>query len=426
MEWNANEILDDVSRATSGLILEEPFYGHFFVGILKEVHERIQTMAIGPSGHHVKLHINPIFWKSQLTNRNLQMGLVKHEILHVVFKHIFRGKEYAQKDIFNIACDLVVNQYIRVDWLPANRIHLGLFPGIGLEPERDADEYYRKLCRLKEKWEELAAGDGDGETGENKDNLTGKEAWENLKNILGDSSEWQERHILWEDLERLPAAMRELLEDQINEAIAQSLEKSRRDTKEWGKLPAGLRQHLQEFENSRKPVVNWKRLLRIFSESSSRTYVRSTLKRASKRYGTTPGIKVKKRQKLLVALDTSGSISQEDLGEFFAEIYHIWKRGAEIMVVECDTQIAATYPYRGITPSAIHGGGGTNFDAPILYANTRYAPDALVYFTDGFGPVPKIPARMPMLWMISRAGCLAGPEHCQSFSGMKVRMHYTV
>jgi predicted metal-dependent peptidase len=423
MEWNANAILDDVSRATSNLILEEPFYGHFFVGIIKEVHERIQTMAIGPSGHHVKLHINPIFWKTQLLSQNLQMGLVKHEILHVVFKHIFRGKDYPQKEIFNIACDLVVNQYIRVDWLPANRIHLGLFPGVGLAPERDADEYYRKLCALKEKFEALAEEGGEEEGETITIQMPGKEAWENLKRILGDGDEWQERHDMWADLEQLPTALREILEDQVNEAIAQSLEKSRRDTREWGKLPAGLRQHLQEFEHALKPVVNWRRLLRIFSESSSRTYVRSTLKRASKRYGTTPGIKIKKRQRLLIAIDTSGSISQEDLTDFFSEIYHIWKRGAEIMVVECDTQIAATYPYRGETPAEMHGGGGTRFDAPIAYANTVFHPDAIVYFTDGFGPIPSLPARMPILWMLSREGSKAGAEHCQQFPGMKVRMH---
>ena len=424
MEWDANLILDDVSRATSNLILEEPFYGHFFVGILKEVHQRIQTMAIGPSGHHVKLHINPIFWKTQLVNEKMRMGLVKHEILHVVFKHIFRGKNFPQKDIFNIACDLVVNQYIRVDWLPANRIHLALFPGIGLLPDRDAGEYYRKLCGLKETFEALAQAGENAEKDEaDKNPLPGQAAWDNLRGILGGGDEWLERHGLWIELEQLPAALRELLEEQINEAIAQSLEKSRRNTTDWGKLPAALRQHLQEFENARKPVVNWRRMLRIFTESSSRTFVRSTLKRASKRYGTTPGIKIRKRQKLLIAIDTSCSISEEDIQDFFSEIYHLWKQGAEVMIVECDMQIVATYPYRGETPTNIHGRGGTQFDAPIAYANTEYHPDALIYFTDGFGPLPSLPGRMPILWMLSKSGSDLGPDHMQQFPGMKVRMH---
>lgn len=419
MRWNASDILDDVSKATNNLILEEGFYGHFFVGMLKEVHEQIQTMAIGPAGHHVKLHINPIFWTQQLVNNKLKMGLVKHEILHVVFKHIFRGKDYSQRDIFNIACDLVVNQYIRQDWLPENRIHLGLFPGIGLEPERDADEYYRKLTRLMEQMEGLGGAD---ENSPRNATLPGEEAWDNLKKILGTGDEWQEKHALWVDLEQLPSALREVLEDQINEAIQTSLDKVRRDIGEWGKLPAGLRTHLEEFEKSRQPVVNWRRLLRIFTESSSRTYIKSTLKRPSKRYGTTPGIRIKKRQKLLVAIDTSGSITAEELAEFFGELYHIWKQGAEILVVECDLEIVARYKYTGHAPTEVHGRGGTSFDPPIQLANEHFHPDALIYFTDGFAPAVKQPPRMPVLWMLPSRGAQPATDYYERLVGLKVRM----
>ncbi|MEM7039583.1 MAG: hypothetical protein AAF570_21600, partial [Bacteroidota bacterium] len=122
------QILKEVDTACINLMNAEVFYGHFFQSMIKEVHQRIQTMAIGPSGDYVKLHINPVFWCRELTDWRLQYGLVKHEILHVVFKHIFRGKDYKHKDIFNIACDLVVNQYISEAQLPPSRVHLGLFP----------------------------------------------------------------------------------------------------------------------------------------------------------------------------------------------------------------------------------------------------------------------------------------------------------
>jgi predicted metal-dependent peptidase len=422
MSWNVHAILDDVSRATSSLLMRESFYGHFFVGILKEVHERVQTMAIGPSGHHVKLHINPIFWTTQLVNEKLKMGLVKHEILHVVFKHIFRGKDFHHRDLFNIACDLVVNQYIATNWLPENRIHLGLFPGIGMEPDRDADEYYRKLLALKNRMEEKEKAAGEGNTAMESKDLAGKDAWENLKRILGEDDEWQARHGLWVELDQLPAALREILEDQINQAIQESLEKSRRDTKEWGKLPAGLRQHLEGWEAARKPVVDWRRLLRLFTESSSRTRVRNTLRRPSKRYGTTPGIRIQKRQKLLVAVDTSGSISNSELEEFFAEIYHIWKQGAEVKIVECDMVIAATYDYTGKAPIEVHGRGGTSFDPPVKFANETYHPDAIIYFTDGFAPPMKIKPRMPMLWLLSTKGAAPESDYYARMSGMKVRM----
>lgn len=421
MEWKADAILEEVSKTTNNLILHEGFYGHFFVGLLKEVHERVQTMAIGPSGHLVKLHINPIFWKTALTNDKLKMGLVKHEILHVVFKHIFRGKDYSQKDLFNIACDLVVNQYILQDWLPENRIHLGLFPNFGLRSEMDADYYYKKLSELKDLIDAESEGEGVSDQGKPSSSKLDN-AKENLKKILGQENDWQDKHGLWEELDQMPSTLREILEDQINDAIAQSLEKSRRDQKEWGKLPAGLRQHLEEFEQNRIPTVDWRRILRLFTESSSKTYLKNTLKRPSKRYGTSPGIKLRKRQKILVALDTSGSISEEELQSFFGEIYHIWKRGAEIMIVECDMQIVASYPYRGIKPENVHGRGGTSFDPPLQFANESYHPDAIVYFTDGVAPKPLIPTRMPILWMLSETGIQVDSEAYQRLPGMKVKM----
>ncbi|MFN8397459.1 MAG: VWA-like domain-containing protein [Bacteroidia bacterium] len=453
MKWDVHSILDDVALSTTSLIYEESFYGHFFVGLLKEVHEGIQTMAIGPAGHHVKLHINPIFWKEQLTSSKLKMGLVKHEILHVVFKHIFRGKDYGNHDLFNIACDLVVNQYIKQDWLPENRIHLGLFPGIGMEPDRDADDYYHRLLRLMEKMEGKGIGDSGqlmvegtgegmdkgggvgGDSGASGDSRASghdgmkdsggsleEKAWENLRNILETGKEWQAKHALWVDLEKLPAAIREILEGQIDQALQEALDRSRRDAREWGKLPAGLRRHLEALEAKRKPVVNWRRLLRIFAESSSRTYVRNTLKRASRRYGTTPGIRIRKRQKLLVAVDTSGSIRDEELRDFFAEVYHIWKQGAEVTVVECDLQIAARYTYKGAAPAEVHGRGGTSFEPPLKLANEELLPDAVIYFTDAVAPAVETVPRMPVLWLICGDGAEPGSKYYEQLRGTKIKM----
>lgn len=247
-------------------------------------------------------------------------------------------------------------------------------------------------------------------------------AWENLRNILGTGQEWQAKHALWVDLEQLPTAIREILEGQIDQALQEALDRSRRDAREWGKLPAGLRRHLEALEAKRKPVVNWRRLLRIFAESSSRTYVRNTLKRPSRRYGTTPGIRIRKRQKLLVAVDTSGSIRDEELKDFFTEIYHIWKQGAEVTVVECDLHIAARYPYKGIAPTEVHGRGGTSFDPPLRLANEEILPDAVIYFTDAVAPAAEIVARMPVLWLICGDGAEPGSKYYDQLKGNRIKM----
>ena len=63
------------------------------------------------------------------------------------------------------------------------------------------------------------------------------------------------------------------------------------------------------------------------------------MKRISKRYGTRPGIKIKRYQRLAVAVDTSGSIKENDFVIFFNEIHSMWKQGAEIVVLECDAEV---------------------------------------------------------------------------------------
>jgi len=63
-------------------------------------------------------------------------------------------------------------------------------------------------------------------------------------------------------------------------------------------------------------------VLRLFAESSAKTQIKNTIRRPSKRYGTTPGILVRNKQKILVAVDTSGSIRGNELDLFFKEIIH--------------------------------------------------------------------------------------------------------
>ncbi len=161
-------------------------------------------------------------------------------------------------------------------------------------------------------------------------------------------------------------------------------------------------------------------MLRIFTASSSRTRLRNTIRRPSKRYGTTPGIKIQAKQKILVAVDTSGSVNQNELKEFFGELYYIWKQGAEIYVVECDTIIHNHYLYKGTPPEVVSGRGGTNFDAPIVFANEEYMPDAIVYFTDGYAPAPTVVSRRPILWMVTHQGI--DYESWDFLPGRKVKM----
>ncbi|MEM0998403.1 MAG: VWA-like domain-containing protein [Bacteroidota bacterium] len=475
------EIDKEVTNACIRLMMTEPFYGHFFQGVAREIHRGVPTLAIGTAGNGIKLHVNPLFWRRVLTTDKLQYGLVKHEILHVVFKHIFRAREFTNAKLFNIACDLVVNQYILTTQLPEDHVHLQLFPELQLAPEMHADYYYEKLLSLYQQLHGEKPGNGDassdgnpahegknqgkpstqsGEPGKqdgssrpqtptpnpNSERLPADEdagtdsessapgqddgsapktdkpiSEDNLKKLMGEGNSWQDSHALWKELEELPASIRDLVEQMVDQSIENTLSKMK-DRESWGKLPAGLRGYLADFEQSRRPVVNWKRVLRMFAATSAKTYLKNTIRRPSRRYGTTPGIKVRRRQKLLVAIDTSGSVGDEELRAFFAEIYHIYKRGSEVMVVECDADIHASYLYKGRAPTEITGRGGTNFTPPIAYANSTYHPDAIVYFTDAYAPPPTVSSRCPLLWLVSAEGADPGTAFFDDLPGRKVKM----
>ena len=100
---------------------------------------------------------------------------------------------------------------------------------------------------------------------------------------------------------------------------------------------------------ARRHAGSWRRHLRLFAASSRRTRVVNTIKRVSKRYGTRPGIKIKRFQKILVSLATSGSIDIDALELFFGEVHGIWRNGADITVIECACLVPRVYPYRGKT-----------------------------------------------------------------------------
>ena len=85
---------------------------------------------------------------------------------------------------------------------------------------------------------------------------------------------------------------------------------------------------------------------------------KSTRRKESTRFAGALGHKLSKKHTILVGVDTSGSIGQKELDEFFSEIYHVWKAGANVDIVEFDWVIQAQYKYKGKTPSEVKGRGG--------------------------------------------------------------------
>lgn len=113
---------------------------------------------------------------------------------------------------------------------------------------------------------------------------------------------------------------------------------------------------------------------------------------------------IKKRgTRLAVALDTSGSIDEELLGRFLAEIAAMCQfnqRNLVLLIGDATVHQIAEIDWTEVSGelSALQytGGGGTDF-RPLIEAAAGYEPDALVYLTDLYGETGDEPD-FPVIW----------------------------
>ena len=397
------QILEEVSRANIQLLLREPFYAHLLSCLSKKVltgEHRLKSLGLSLEGTAFILNISEAYLRTELIDPMHRYGALKHETLHLIFKHPL--KKIGQKDrrLAYIAMDLVVNQYISKDHLPEGALKLESFPELNLPANQSWEYYYRQLEGLS------------------KEN-TESESSQNLESITL-SSHGLDRHQLWPILQKSSELALDIALGNLENLLLFNYKRT--PVKSIDSLPHQLQLHLENLQSPPQTNVDWRRLLRIFTASTGKTNLKNTIKRASKRYGTVPGIRIKRNKRLLIALDTSASVAREDLEDFFREVRFLWRRGVQIYLAECDTEIHQLYEYDGKMPNFVKGRGGTNFTAPIRHANEVLIPDGLVYLTDGLGPPPDIRSRVPLLWVISRKGISPGEEGWRRLPGRKVRL----
>ena len=399
-------ILEEVAQTGIALLLREPFYAHLLGGINKEVVGKghpVDSLAVGLAGSRLTLFVNADFWDGELENPQFRVGVLKHEMLHLVFRHISIDQQFYDPMLLNLAFDLVVNQYVDRAMLPPDSIFLDSFPDLRLEKGQTWYYYYRKLDKLKKE----AAGSSSGTPSE-----------EMLEKIRSDSH-GMERHQPWREIKSNSELERKAV-DLHQESLLRTAHQ-RTSSSAWGSMPGDVKEQLKDLLIPNSGSLNWRVVLRIFASSAASTKLQNTIRRLSKRYGTSPGIRIKRRKRLLVALDTSGSIGKEEFEQFFREIHQLWRSGASITLIESDTKVYREYPYKGRVPELVYGRGGTDFTDALHFSN-RFRPDALIFFTDGFADTPKVRLIAPVLWVISIKGIEKGQETWRRLPGRKVKI----
>lgn len=389
---------ESLAKASKELMLKEPFYGLFLIGLNKLWSKKVPTAGVSKHNINFQLAINEEFWESLSPEHHI--GLLKHELLHIAFFHLTMHDDFANKKLANVAMDLEINQYIDSMYLPDGgcTIDNEMFAPMNLPKKAGCRVYYDLLQQ------QLDQGDG------TSDFEKMMKAMGQGQPTYGDGNPVPD-HSTWDEFDNLSDAEKKLIQKQVEhqlKEVAEQIEKSR------GNIPGEMKGLLDKLNSKEPPKFDWKAYLRRFTGGSQKVFTKKLRRKFNKRFEDNPGLKIKHRKHILVAVDTSGSVSDKEVQEFFHEIDHINKTGAEITIVQCDTHIRHIGPYKAGDKIEIHGRGGTYFDPVLeLYNENQDKYTCLVYLTDGECDCSVKP-RGKMLWVISTRGSinkdLPGPQ----------------
>ena len=232
-------------------------------------------------------------WKGMVYNLRSPTRdyLVNNIVVHnCIFGHLFVRFQDTTRG--NVAVDCVVNSVLPKENLPGDYVHPEKY---GFELNKSAMWYYTHLADNPQYKKQCASGAfGEG----------------------GVMSHIMSSHGMWEDVK----------EDLIAKEFAKDIIRKAKDLcgKNYGDIPGEVIAQIDELLKREKAIIPWGRVLRMFVASCAESVLDHTVKRISRRFGTRPGTRKGDVLKLAVAVDTSGSISDDQLKIFFNEIRWIW------------------------------------------------------------------------------------------------------
>jgi len=297
-----------------------------------------------------EIRYNPDFFMS-LTHAE-QVFLLLHETMHVALQHVVRlGNRDPNK--WNYAADYVIN-YMLVDQgftMPAG----GLF---------DAQ------CK----------------------GMSTAEVYKLLPDGLPEMDS---------DIEPSSGEAGEGIEQEINDILVRASIQAQMSEKP-GFIPGEIQVHLNKLTN---PVLPWDRILSRFMNKLAKTDY--SFRKPNRRFFPDHILPTQHGQSLddiAVAVDTSGSVTEQQFTQFLSEVHAILlkQKPKKLTLIQFDTRIRSVDELRSTQDLAsveFTGRGGTRIEPVIEWAR-EHKPVAMIVFTDGYfsnhNPDPKV----PLVWMI--------------------------
>ena len=320
-------------------------------------------------------------------------GLVLHENLHIGLRQMILNRDLflENKKLANVAADMVVNDII-VE-ISKQDSQLVKLPAGGCYEERFHNMNMREVYRILK--EECKGGKGGSGDNPKKKGSGGGEEQDKF-----DEYEFDEH-----DFEKMDADQAKEMNERIDRAIREGAILA-------GRLGIDLPRAITEMLEGQ---VDWKKEFAEFVSSFARGKDEYTWRKFNKRLLPSdlyiPSVETETIGEVIYAIDTSGSISQQQINEFAAEIV----KGAEavcpekIRVLWWDTKVHGEQVFEPAQYQEIGsllkpmGGGGTRVSCVSEHINKKgLKAECVVVFTDGYLENDvKWDISMPTLWLVT-------------------------
>ena len=389
-----------VSRAVTKAAFSHPFWGSLMLSLGHQKREDIPTACTDGK----RIYWSPKFIDELTEDQTL--GLMAHEICHVIFQHCEpHGAPYDEDPkLCNIAMDYVINNTIMQDGfkLPEGGVIDTRREFVGMAWK----QVFKILKDVKDKHEESEEGkEPDYEKGEAPNNGMSKER---QKELGKEVSEMTQNPNIMDVIENS-----DLTEEEKQE-LKQKVVKAAQDAKAAGvgNLPGDLEGLIEEIRTSK---VDWREYL--ISTLQNKYPEDYTFKRPNKKLMEATGIYLPSMEgvqvgNLAIGLDTSGSVSQDEMVDYLGEINQICREFSpeRIYLFYCDYSMAKEEIYEqgeDIDILKTRGGGGTSF-VPVFDHIERQGIqiDQLIYFSDmevWEDCFPRNPPGYDVLWLSTRS-----------------------
>ncbi len=349
-----------ISKAKTRLILEHPFIGTVAMNMVFRVSDECPTAMT--NGKEVVL--NPDFCAT-LSDDEL-LFLVAHECFHPMLEHcVRRGDKDPMK--WNVATDYVINQLLADE-------QIGKMPDQGL---LDKDIYDKGEGVSDKIYHILPEMDRDTPNGGNE----GGQALDSCEDGGQSPAEIEQQRAEWKV------------------KVAQASQSA----KMMGKLSANMERLVGVLL---KPKVDWRDVLQRFVvklRNDDRSFARPNRRFISQGL-IMPSVTGEGLGEIAFAIDTSGSIGEQELNQFASEVREVWEshKPEKIHVIYFDHDVCHVDEFDRDTEPTFkpHGGGGTAFSPVFKYMQEKHInPVACVFLTDlccsDYGDMPDY----PVLWV---------------------------